>query len=422
MLQTDIAASLRSLATDVEGLNVAPLPAPVPLPVPVPPVIIAPTGLPLVQASSLAYQGAFRLPVGPTNPTSFDYANATMAFDPARKGLFVGGHSQYKRVAEVTIPPPVNGPTLADLPRAGILQAFADPFDGMGKGYVVGGLLTDGSILVASGDDYYDGNGTQANSHFRCTTDLSLPADAMGPFTVGSTLAGYVSGYMGWIPKAWQALLGGPALTGQACLSIISRTNYGAGVSVFDPMRLSPAGPVPAVQLLAQPVAHHPICTWAGNLAGVVVYNANSTIRGVVFPEGSRSVLFFGRQGMGRYGYGEGTSTPALDGQAVPNEAGVTYCYDPCNASKGQHGYPYVPTVWAYDANDLLTVLQGKANPWDIAPYAVWQLTVPFPAAPNRLPDVLGAAYDPATQSIYLSVAFGDGDRPVVHVFSIGAL
>lgn len=428
MTPTDIATALRGLAVEVEGLVAAPppppppppSPPPVPVPVPTPPPMVSPTTLPLVKPTSLGYLGAFRLPIGPTNPTSFDYASATMAWDAARGALFVGGHSQYKRVAEVSAPVPVVSTNLNDLFRAQIVQAFADPFDSKGLGYVIGGLLTDGATLYASGDDYYDGNGTQAKSHYVSAADLSVATDALGPFQVGPTLAGFVSGYMGWIPKVWRALLGGPALTGQACLSIVSRTNYGAGVSVFDPTQLNVINPVPAVQVLAQTAQHRPIAGWADPLVAPLLFNANSTIRGVVFPEGSRSVLFIGRQGIGPYGYGEGTTIQSLDGTAVPNEPGVKYCYDFQNTSKGQHGFPYIPTVWAYDANDLLTVLNGQAKPWDIKPYAVWQLSVPFiPTAPNRLPDVLGAAYDPSNGVIYMSVAFGDGDRPVVHAFKV---
>ena len=36
--------------------------------------------------------------------------------------------------------------------------------------------------------------------------------------------------------------------------------------------------------------------------------------RGVVFPVGGRSVLFFGTQGIGEFCYGEGTDDPTLAG------------------------------------------------------------------------------------------------------------
>jgi hypothetical protein len=82
----------------------------------------------------------------------------------------------------------------------------------------------------------------------------------------------------------------------------------------------------------------------------VAAYDAagNTTVRGVVFPAGTNTVLFFGTQGTGPFCYGEGTDDPSLDG--TPTRDGTTWCYDPDVSYKGTHGYPYVPEVWAYDA------------------------------------------------------------------------
>ena len=53
----------------------------------------APTGTePLLQQSDLKYEGAFRLPVGPTDQTSFAYGGTGMAYNPARNSLFMVGH------------------------------------------------------------------------------------------------------------------------------------------------------------------------------------------------------------------------------------------------------------------------------------------------------------------------------------------
>jgi hypothetical protein len=100
----------------------------------------------------------------------------------------------------------------------------------------------------------------------------------------------------------------------------------------------------------------------------------------------------------------------------VPNEPGVVYCYDPEDSSKGTHGYPYAYYVWAYNAADLAAVNSGQFQPWEVKPYAVWKLTLPFAAWATHLN---GAAYDPQNRRIFLSQAFADGAKPLIHVFTI---
>jgi hypothetical protein len=107
----------------------------------------------------------------------------------------------------------------------------------------------------------------------------------------------------------------------------------------------------------------------------------------------------------------------------------VRYCYDPLIPDKGDHAYPYAYYVWAYDANDFFKVKNGTLNsstgqafkPWDILPYATWQLDFPF-AIENR--EILGAAYDPSTQRLFLSEKYGDHPNgsepfPLVQVYHL---
>jgi len=131
-------------------------------------------------------------------------------------------------------------------------------------------------------------------------------------------------------------------------------------------------------------------------------FNGTTTITGIVFPENTSSVLFFGIQGLGVYCYGEGTT-----------------CNDPeFPTSKGDHAYPYAYYVWAYDAHDLAAVRAGTKKPWDLKPYAVRSLDLPI--SPNHNGHHLGgAAYDPATGRLFISQQFADGNEPVIHVFTI---
>ena len=135
----------------------------------------------------------------------------------------------------------------------------------------------------------------------------------------------------------------------------------------------------------------------------------------MVFPVGSRSVLFFGRRGLGPFCYGPGTIDLSLVGQ--PADGGADkYCYDPTSDSKGTHSYPYAATVWAYDAQDLAASRAGLKLPWDVTPYAVWDLDLPYS---NEGHFVAGATYDAATGRIFVSQAFGENSLPVIHVFHV---
>ena len=58
---------------------------------------------------------------------------------------------------------------------------------------------------------------------------------------------------------------------------------------------------------------------------------------------------------------------------------------------------------------------------WEILPYGVWELNFPFA---NDNPSILGAAYDPSTQRIYISQDGGDkpgccGHLPLIHVYHV---
>jgi len=225
---------------------------------------------------------------------------------------------------------------------------------------------------------------------------------------VGS--AGLVDGYFSVIPGPWRELLGGPVLNGNCCLPVISRTSYGPAAFVIDPTELGLVDPLPATAVVSYPSAHPMTSPDPTN----PLFNFATEIKGLVFPDGTRSVLFFGRHGTGAYCYGPGTADPTLAGQ--PADGGIDkWCYDLNSSAKGSHAWPYEYYVWAYDANDLFAVKSGVKQSWEVMPYATWPFTLPFPGDSH----VLGATYDPAAKRIFVSQAFGDGELPLIHVFTV---
>src|SRR5262249_29725532 len=96
------------------------------------------------------------------------------------------------------------------------------------------------------------------------------------------------------------------------------------------------------------------------------------------------------------------------------------WIHDPEESAKGPHAYPYDYQIWAYDVLDLAAVNAGKMQPWQVKPYRVWALKLPFRAPKTHLGR---AAYDPQSDRIYISQLDSDivgfDPLPVIHVLQI---
>jgi hypothetical protein len=418
---------------------------------------------PLIYGNNLIFIGAFRVPNGKIGNSTFSYGGAAITYNPINKSLFLLGASN--NVAEINIPVPVKSSNASDLNTATIIQSFFDITEGkarnlavggtdVGTGGSIGGLLVYNNKLIGTSYSYYDGRSNAVLSHFTTGLNLSILGDFAGMYAVGSPpsvpTASFVSGWMTHVPINFQDALGGPVLTGNGTLSVISRTSHGPAAFSFDPSRLGIDTPVSATPLLYYPSQH---ANLGADTTTNPLYNISSQIAGITMVNGSRSVLFFGTHGIGEYNYGGYSSDPihadvctapdiCIQGpkgwpicadvtkcttgrKGLPNDnwggapAGVDgYFYDPDGGGKGPHAYPYIHQVWAYDANDFASVKSGTKNPWDVLPYAIW--TLPFPVAPTY---VFGGAtaYDPTTQTIYVVSPEEDsiGRLPLIHAFKV---
>ena len=353
-----------------------------------------PSGLPLLSSEQMSYLGSFSLPSQDSHDRPLSYGGHALSVNPAGGSLFFGGHDWYQELCEVGVPASI-GTGSGTIVR-GCTDVTEGKLAGAGNYHVkLGGTLVHNGRLIISAYEYYDADGSQVNTHGVSGTDLGATADFQGwyPLAAAATPRS-MAGYMTVIPEEWRPLLGGPALTGLCCVSILSTTSAGPAATVFDPDDVGVKNPIPGFTLLQYPLGN---ATTGDGTESNPIFVQSDAVVGMAFPAGSRSVLFFGRHGTGPYCYGTGED-----------------CDDPVDGSKGTHAYPYVHQVWAYDAVELVAVKQGAKQPWQVRPYATWTLSE-MDAGGGAT--IRGAAYDPATRRVYVTEGFGD--TPVVHVYRL---
>lgn len=422
----------------------------------------------LLTQNDLTYIGAFRIPFGnfTGNQQTFEYSGGFVSGnvyeDPVNgKSLFIPGLlgagyvSTTVSIAQVKIPASILDPNtvgLAGLTTATVVQNFDDPSNGAGTkalpGNGFGTLLNYGGKIIGTESVAYDATCTQTHSAWVSSPNFANKATATGPYAFDAPVGPrWIGGaYMAPIPSEWQSALGGKIIGGSGPWSIVSCGSPGPTAFVIDADYLitqpSTTPQVPTIPLVyyVENSTQATLGHWNSNDPNQVVdgnkvpsvtvtdpfgrgtftipYEDNAMrVSGALFPEGARSILFFGYKGLGPYCYGEGTNDPNLHG--LPQcELGGTCCYDPDGVGgKGDHSYPYTPFVWAYDVNDLIAAKNGTKVPWNVYPYTGW--TFKFPLVSQSYHPV-GVSWDPATRRAYMVVAAADsGIVPVVHVFTV---
>ncbi len=142
------------------------------------------------------------------------------------------------------------------------------------------------------------------------------------------------------------------------------------------------------------------------------VYSAQLDYQGgMVFPNGTRSVLVFGYHGSGLEMYG--TNGEIYDGVRV---------YDYSNNAQTFHACPYTLRVWAYNADELVQVKNGTGGFTceNIKPYAVWDFTIPNLSDPGSASlKFTGVTYNPVNRTIYLSFIPAPSGQTVIHAFEV---
>jgi hypothetical protein len=375
----------------------------------------SPSTLPRLAFSDLSYAGAFRVPSETVNGENLKAGGQALAFSPGKPSLFIT--SLAGLVAEVSIPTPGLSKHPDDLPFATFLQGFADPVEGhmgqvAGDGVWTNSLVVHNGRLFGTASVYYDALNQQRVSHYHRALQLTQPSFSGFTQVWETAKTGFVAGNLALVPSEWQPALGGAMVSGQCCVPIVSRTSWGPAAFTFDPGSIGQKVAA-ATPLLYYTQDHPTVGQWGSTNE---VYGDATGMGGLVIVSGTRTALFFGRNGLGPACYGAGTSDASIVGTIGAD--GAKWCYDPTNPYKGTHAYPYRYQIWAYDLNDLAAVKSGAKKPWEIVPYDVWPFD--FPTTESRV-WIGGVTYDAEHQTLYVTQQYADAElRPIIHVMKVG--
>jgi hypothetical protein len=412
---------------------------------------------PLFQEADLTRVGGFLTPSHADNEYSGDalayYHNGTQGTLFMEVGFGATGPTRMPKVIQMSIPVAIDTSDGSTMNRASLVYADAvditegnadelhgsDPvtFTSFDEFRVYGMLVYDGR-LIGSAYRFYDASNRQKVSHFAQSLNLGSLNFEGWKVIWDDTKARYGAGPMAAVPGYAQDALGGPVLTaGPPIASIISNLSVSHAAFTFNPAQITgrTLSTLTANALMYATLANTPhdnvsaVCEGAGSdHVGCdddpsEVWNRDTDLNGIVIPTGYRTLLYFGVQGTGPVCYGLGTDDINLDGDPVPEFPEQHYCYNPAKVGvEGEHSYPYRYQVWAFDLLHLAQVKAGTRDPWNVQPYAYWELEFAVPAGADGY-QMGGVAYDAANKAIYVAQRHTDPttnflERPIIWKFT----
>ena len=352
----------------------------------------------------IEYLGAFRA-LADGNSSS-NYAVGILGHNPDNNSLFMVGHSHHNSIAEFAIPDELSlAEEASDIPQADVLQEYVSILDKKDAGRQtdkIDGLLYYKQNLLVTSEIWYDAPGTNEDN----LQVFSNPNDLVtSPYKGMLQIQGAArsAGYMSKIPANLVATLGSEYLVGWASNhSITSRYSQGPSLNLFNPQD--------AVD------------------ADITVNTAVAVVPKMVFPFGVKQIVggsnsykldispIWGPNAKAKYGFIiPGTSLFMAIGSHGGIHSGIGYkitqdngnlCGGPCTY-KVDDNYNY---FWLFDINDMLTV----EDPWLVQPISYGKWSHPYDKAGEH--GILGASYDDATGTLYMSLSgagqVGTYDRP----------
>jgi hypothetical protein len=433
----------------------------------------------LIHPEDLVYVGAFRLPDDAGPPRTFEYGGNAMTFnpegdpantDPYPGSLFVMGHDRIaygelpdgNQVAEVSIPVPAIADNPADLPQAAFIQGFHD---------VTAGYFTELEEIPKVGMQYLNHPATGAKIHLVWGQHLQPPdepshawfnptlaaPDLQGVWFIGDQDLYSTSGYLFEIPTSWaDAYTEGRYLaTGR----MRDGGQGGMGPALFAYRPWLPDGSAPPsgthleeITLLLYENAYN-TAEFVRCLEGYQYPDEWEGGTWITTPSGKSAVLFAGTKSMGTkmwYGFinplgpeyacvdqhvTDFDTCRMADGSSCPAEDYTGCCDDEqgnCVTYRGWWSTRFDAQFILYDPADLAQVATGTMESWEPQPYASMDIDEHLFLSPpewdlvtvgwgdQRRNRIGPTAYDRNSNFLYVVEQYGEGAKPVVHVWRVG--
>ncbi len=462
-----------------QSLPTQPLPEAAPPAAAQPTVIPPPPSADVVAAADFEYLGAFRLPGGDQPPQTFAYGGNAMTFNPdgdpagAADGfpgtLFIMGHDRVAygglpdggQVAEVNIPAPVLSRNVEGLNTAEFVQDFANLFEHhfvefqeipkAGMQYL-NRPETGPKIHVTWGEHLQR---DEFPSHGWLDPTLSAP-NFQGEWFIGNVNMYSVNGYMFEIPAEWADAFAGGRYLASGRMRDGGQGGMGPTLFAYRPWNAD-GNPPPSGTRLEEVTL----------LLYENAYNSEDIVRAMngyqhpdaweggawlTTPSGKQAVLFAGTKSNGtKYWYGyinpggaelvcvdahvtDFTTCRNADGSACPSQDFSGCCNEQsggCASNRGWWSTRFDAQFILYDTNQLAQVAAGQLETWQPQPYAVIDIDehlylkspewdqVELGWGDQRRARIGDVAYDRASGLLYVLELYGDGARPIVHVWRI---
>ncbi len=389
----------------------------------------------VIQAAELVYQGAFRLPDYPDG-MGWAYGGAALAYYPAGDphgpadnypgSLFATGHEWYQHVSEIIIPLRIISAykNPAELNSATTLQDFSDIrgdlFDRrdfeqprVGLAYLPAqNGQSAGKLYFAWGQHMQETD--TGPTHGWSELDLSNPQSA-GAWRLDAYWNYITNDYILEIPRAWaEAYVPGNYLAsgrfrdgGQGAM--------GPSLLAYGPWNHGNP-PAPGATLSATPLLMYGNAYQENPVTLNNYHHADEWSGATWLTAGDRSaVVFVGTKGQGEcwYGFANGVVWP----QEPPYPPVPPAPYD----DRGWWSTSFVGQMLFYDPAELAAVVQGELEPHAPQPYATLDIDhLLYGIESSQQKYHLGAAsFDAERGLLYLFESFGDGDKPLIHVWQI---
>lgn len=423
----------------------------------------------LVRPEDLTYLGAFRLPGGDEPPLTFAYGGNAMTYNPDNNTLFITGHDRQpygdlpngSQVAEISIPTPMIAADPSGLPQAVFVQNFHNVFDGqfvgldeiprIGLQYL--NHPTTGALLHVAWGIHLQGDAHPTHGWFSPALDAP---NFQGTWYIGNQDMYSVNGYLFDIPIAWANANTGGRYLATGRMRDGGMGGMGPSLFAYTPWQADGSPAANGTHLSESVLLRYESSYYTEEIT--------RSLRGYQHPDeweggawlttnsGKSAVLFSGTKSNGtKYWYGfvnpagaeyvcvdtHITDFPTCrmaDGSVCPPEDFVGCCEEElgtCVSERGWWSTRWDAQLIFYNPADLARVATGEMQPWQPQPYAVldvdehlyltqpeWEV-IAVGSGQQRRFRLLDAAYDSTRGLLFVLERFGDGVKPVVHVWRV---